>query len=89
SQSLLIALAAWLCRFHFDLLRIENAQLSNELSAIAIIFKRDKAESFRPARLVVHHYRGVTTFPYLQKNASAVECGANLPTKYRVLRGCS
>ena len=42
------------------LLIIKNEpQLSNELTVVAVIFKRDKAKSLRPARLTVHHYRGV------------------------------
>ncbi len=88
SKSLLIALAAWLCRFHFNLsadesknqrhglrethlLIIENEpQLPNELSVVAVIFKGDKAESFGPARLAVHHNRGVNDLSIFGKEGT-------------------
>jgi len=43
-----------------DLLIIENEpQLAYELTVVTVIFKCDEAKSFRPARLAVHHNRGV------------------------------
>ncbi len=70
-----------------------ESQLPNKSRVIAVIFKREKAKSFRPARLAVHRSRVASmTFPNLEKNArieSAIVGGAKPPTKYRGLRKCS